>query len=148
MFSIINASNDHVDWISQKLTAYYIKLNEVYGFEKYKTDIAIMMKHVSRRITESDPEYLYFVAVDENNQPVGFMNILMSRVPELLVLLTNDDVDNTGVVSSLITYLIEFLKGKGQPQFISEISEVDSSVGNFLKDLDSRLLESTYVTRL
>ena len=80
MVKVSIATPDHQEAIATMLSNYYSRLNEVYGFEKYKTDKDIMLKHVSRRISTSDSEFKYFVALDNNDNIIGFINIYIRSV--------------------------------------------------------------------
>lgn len=148
MLNIVLASSYYIDWISNSLSQYYKELNRVNGFEKYRTEVEIMSKHVSKRILDPQSEFKYFVAEDENGDTLGFISIFVTRVPEILVIRAGSNTDEKGVINSLMTFTIDYLKGLGYKQFISEVSEIDEFAGIVINSFDSRKLETTYVTQI
>ena len=105
---IIDAKPDHVEFISQHLVDYFAEANTVFGYPKFFTEYDLMHKNVLKRINKPEKGYTYFVAVDEEDTPIGFVNVMINeqRVGSFLIVIGNDK----NIKRELVTHGTEFLR--------------------------------------
>lgn len=100
------ATLDHAEYISEKLSKYFEDVNNHFGSEKYKTELDLMQRNVSKRLEDQESEFKYYVAI-ENGEIVGFANILLSQEnPEILVVIG----DSKEVKETLFENMISIFK--------------------------------------
>ena len=110
MVNIIKATEDHVDYISDSLSNYFSKANLSFGYPRYKEDSDLILKHVSKRIGDENSNFFYFIAVDESNNPIGFINLLLNgdNVGSILVVIS----DQEEISKELVNRAMDFFKEK------------------------------------
>lgn len=129
--TITDAHSGHVEAIAKRLSEYFTKVNLFYGFEKYKTDEALMLKHVKQRIEGQDQEFKYFVLENDNNEQIGFVNILITpNVGEILVVDLLQEYESRENMQLLVDAAVQALKDANVPVIFTEIPHVQDS---FLK---------------
>lgn len=100
------ATLDHAEYISEKLSKYFEDVNNHFGSEKYKTELDLMQRNVSKRLEDQESEFKYYVAI-ENGEIVGFANILLSQEnPEILVVIG----DSKEVKEALFENMVSIFK--------------------------------------
>lgn len=106
--NIVNATSDHVDYISRLLANYFSEANQFFQYPKYKDDYDLMYKHVSKRIEIGEEGFIYFVSEDEDGKPIGFVNVLIDENGVGSILVTIGE--SKEILKELTTKAIEYLK--------------------------------------
>lgn len=129
---IFNANESHIEYISQSLAQHFSHANEFFEYSKYKDQYKTMLKHVSRRISGEDSDFLYLVA-EEEGKPVGFINFQLTEenIGSILILMG----DNSKVIKSLIEDAVRDLKEKGADKIEGEVFVFEKEVLEVLKEL-------------
>ncbi len=129
--NIVDASSDHVEYISEALVSEFSKANQFFRYPRYNDKYEVMHKHVQRRIEQGDPEHHYYVAV-ENNSPVGFINVSINdyKVGTILVVFADDSETK----KSLISYVLESGGTRGVEIWESEIFSYDKDLKTIFDD--------------
>jgi hypothetical protein len=124
--NIISATSKHVDYISTCLSGYFSKANHFFEYPRFKDSYELMSKHVSKRIEVGVDGFVYFVAEDEAENAVGFVNLLIdeNNVGSILVTIA----DTKEIAEELIQKSIEYFKENG-------VSNVQIEVFDYEKDL-------------
>ncbi len=106
--NIVNATSDHVEYISRLLAQYFSDANHFFEYPKYKDDYDLMHKHVSKRIEVGEEGFVYFVAEDEGGKPLGFTNLLIDEHGVGSILVTIGD--SKEVLKELTVKALEYFK--------------------------------------
>lgn len=131
--NIVNATHDHIDYISNSLVQYFSKANRFFEYPKYKDTFDIMQKHVSRRIEEGDGGFVYFVAEDAQNNPVGFINVLINEFGVGSILASV--ADNKETHKELINKAMEYFKENNVTNVQGEVFDYESDLKEILSEL-------------
>ncbi len=136
---IVNATQEHVDYISTCLSQYFSQANHFFEYPKFKDSYELMKKHVSKRIEVGGEGFIYFVAEDDAGNAVGFVNLLIdeSNVGSILVTIA----DTKEVTRELILKSIEYFKENG-------VSNVQVEAFDYEKDLKEIFAEMGAKTEL
>lgn len=143
-----NAKLGDVQVISELLSIYYKELNNSYGVERFKTDVTLMQKHLINRIGDEKSEFKYFVLEDESQEILGFVNILIKEVPELIILSVINGIDKKLATSTLLNYIIEYIRALGYKSLMSEISAIDPEVEESLSAIGMKIVEYRGITHI
>lgn len=130
---IKQATEDHVDYISDSLSQYFSEANLFFGYPRFKEDYDLMFKYVSQRIQDKNSKFFYFLALDESNNPVGFINLLLNgdNVGSILVAIS----DQKEALEELVRYAMKFFKDKGLTNIQSEYFEYQKSLGEIFSEI-------------
>jgi hypothetical protein len=130
---IKKATEEHIDYISDSLSKYFTEANIFFGYPRFKEDYDLMFKYVSQRIKDGNSKFSYFIALDDTEKPLGFINLLHNgdNVGSILVAIS----DQEEVIESLVKYAMEFFKNKGLTNIQSEYFEYQESLGKILSGL-------------
>ena len=130
---IKQATEDHIDYISDSLSNYFTEANAFFGYPRFKEDYDLMSKYVSQRVKDSDSKFYYFVALDDSDQPLGFINLLNNgdNVGSILVTISNQEE----VIQELVRYALDFFKEKGLTNIQSEYFEYQESLEKVFSEL-------------
>lgn len=130
---VVMANIDHVDYISEGLSEYFSRINESYGFKKFKTDKNLMIKYVSKRVESDEGGFIYFISKDEDDRINGFVNLLIDeqRIGSILVLVGDDD----SVLADLIAKAREYFKEHDIENVYGEYFVEESGDLSVLRDL-------------
>lgn len=143
-----NAKLGDVQVISELLSIYYKELNNSYGVERFKTDVTLMQKHLINRIGDEKSEFKYFVLEDESQEILGFVNILIKEVPELIILSVINGIDKKLATSTLLNYIIEYIRALGYKSLMSEVSAIDPEVEESLSAIGMKIVEYRGITHI
>ena len=143
-----NAKLGDVQVISELLSIYYKELNNSYGVERFKTDVTLMQKHLINRIGDEKSEFKYFVLEDESQEILGFVNILIKEVPELIILSVINGIDKKLATSTLLNYIIEYIRALGYKSLMSGISAIDPEVEESLSAIGMKIVEYRGITHI
>jgi hypothetical protein len=142
---LVQATSNHVDYISNSLSSYYSKANSFFGYPKYKEDVDTMSKHVSKRISLNDDKFIYLVA-SENNQNVGFINFTINEfnVGSILVVIA----DKREVAEELINKGLEYLRSNGVIGIQSEVFLYEKDIYDIFQNIgiEEKLINFTIKT--
>ena len=130
---IKQATQDHVDYISNSLSQYFSEANLFFGYPRFKEDYDLMFKYVSQRIQDKDSKFFYFMALDESNNPIGFINLLLNgdNVGSILVTISN----KKEVLEELVKYAMEFFKDKGLTNIQTVYFEYQKPLGEIFSKM-------------
>lgn len=138
-----DANSSDTEYISQKLSTYFEEANSHFGFPKYKTDIELMSKVVSERVSDTQSEYKYLVALDED-EVVGFINILVSdNTPEILAVIG----DSIEIKKSLIQEAVSIFKEKGYSSVSGEVGQWDDTK-NLIEEFNGEVVQLRYILKI
>ena len=140
---IRSASSNDIEYISHKLSIYFDETNSHFGFPRYKTDIELMSKVVSERVSDTQSEYKYLVALDED-EVVGFINILLSEeTPEILVVIG----DSIEIKKSLIQEALSIFKENGYTFVLGEVGQWDDTK-NLIEEFNGEVVQLRYILKI
>lgn len=125
---ITEATLDDVEFISSYLEKHYIKLNNLVGYPKYRSEFEVMERNVRKRIKDESSLFKYFIARDEHEQSLGFVNILLDiNHPELLHLEVIPNANNKEEVANLLLDTIyDKFRGIGVKNITTEVAKFNS----------------------
>jgi len=105
---ILLAEKRHADYISTELANFFSKANTLFEYPRYKDGKDHMLKHVTNGIESPTNEFLYYIQEDENQNPLGFINLSVNEynIGSILMVLG----ENEEVLRNLIEYSIPFFK--------------------------------------
>lgn len=137
------ANSSDTEYISHKLSTYFEETNSHLGFPKYKTDIELMSKVVSERVSDTQSEYKYLVALEED-EVVGFINILLSEeTPELLIVIG----DSIEIKRSLIQEALSIFKENGYTFVLGEVGQWDDTK-NLIEEFNGEVVQIRFKLKL
>ncbi len=130
---IVGANPLHIDYISDLLSQHFSEANRFFGYPKYKDSFELMKKHVSKRIELLDESFVYFVAEDDNNKPIGFINLLLdeNNVGNILITVAN----NNEIAKELILYVVKYFKDRGVNNIQGEIFEYEKDLKGIYSEI-------------
>ena len=128
---VINASSDHVEYISNGLVSHFSKVNQFFTYPRYKDDYETMYKHVTKRIVDGDENHHYFVAI-EDGKPLGFLNFYMNddNVGTIIAIYG----DSSNVKKGLVERAIEFAKERDVAGLECELFSYEDDIMDFIKE--------------
>lgn len=143
MINIRSAKLSDVQFIADSLSTYFDKINTLFSYPKYKTDISIMTKAVTERIQEDNPEFLYYIAEEDGNAK-GFANILISEEKsEILVI----DGMSEEIKSNLLDYVLDIFNQNGIKLIYGETFPIDT-LSTIIGNKGAKVIKNTYKLEL
>lgn len=136
------ANGNHIEYISASLSNYFSTANKYFRHPKYKDDYDLMFKHVSKRVSNPEEGFLYFVA-QENGDSVGFVNILVdeNNFGSILVLIGED----RDIKKALLEKAISYFKERKVTGVYGEVMEFDKESVELLRDMKMEELMISFV---
>lgn len=130
---IVGANPLHIDYISNLLSQHFSRANQFFGYPKYKDSFELMKKHVSKRIELLDNGFVYFVAEDDGNKPVGFINLLLdeNNVGNILITVA----DNKEIAKELVLYGVKYFKERDVDNIQGEIFEYEEDLKGIYSEI-------------
>jgi hypothetical protein len=102
-----------------------------------------MSKVVSERVSDTQSEYKYLVALDED-KIVGFINILLSEeTPEILVVIG----DSIEIKRSLIQQAVSIFKEKGSTSVYGEVGQWDDTK-NLIEEFNGEVVQIRFKLKI
>lgn len=126
------ANGKHIEYISSSLSEYFKEINARYGFPKFRDDYDLMLKHVSKRIESEDKDFIYLVA-EQNESPVGFINLLVDENGNGSILAIKGNKEETKRL--LLERAITYFKENGIKKIHGEIVSYDTESRGILESL-------------
>lgn len=143
---VLSANLSHSEEICNLLVSKFMSSNQLFGYDKYKTNFDGILKHVSARISDDKSEFKYFVLLDESKSFLGFVNtMLTSRNAEILALCLLDSHDNKGNALKLLEFAVDYLRNLGAGKISAEVISKEKSLFAALKDLKAEVIEQKYL---
>ncbi len=136
------ANSNHIEYISASLSNYFSTANKYFRHPKYKDDYDLMLKHVSKRISDPEGGFLYFVA-QEDGDPVGFVNILIgeNNFGSILVVIG----ESREVKKALLEKAVSYFKERNATGIYGEVMEFDKESVELLRDMKMKELMISFV---
>jgi hypothetical protein len=130
--NILTAESRHIEYISNALTEYFSRINTHFGFHKFKDDLEIMQKHVSKRIEQDLQEFKYFVAEDEEGKNLGFISLMIDEedIGNILVVYGEKEV-----IKPLLTTSIDYFRGLGINIIQGEVATFNEETVKILQSI-------------
>lgn len=141
---IISAELGHVAFIAKLLVKEYKILNETYWHDYYKTDLDLFARIVESRIREMNGEFKYFVCLNENSQPIGFISLLQRKRGEVLMI-SFEGESKRGDLLDLLGFSIDYLKKNGSESIVFEASPSEEEYRSVLNELWARNFSSKFI---
>lgn len=137
--NILNAKEEHTNYIAELLAKHFSQANEFFGYAKYNDSFEVMQKHVLKRINREVEGFSYFVAEDDSGNPVGFVSLLIEQknVGSILALFGEEKE----VMKNLVVKSIDYFKNL-------EISNIQGEYFAYENDFKEVLQELGIVEEL
>jgi len=131
--TIKQATMDNVDYISDSLSRYFSEANLFFGYPRFKEDYDLMSKYVSKRIQDKNSNFFYFIAFDESENPIGFINLLLNEDNVGSILVTISEQEK--VLRELVGYAMKFFGKRELTNIQSEYFEFQESLGKIFSEI-------------
>jgi hypothetical protein len=136
------ASSDHIEYLSASLSDYFSTANKHFKHPKYRDDYNLMLKHVSKRISNPEEGFLYFVA-QEDKEPVGFVNILVDENNFGSILLVIGE--SKDIKKALLEEAVKYFKERKVTGVYGEVMKFDTDSVEILKDMGMEELMISFI---
>lgn len=145
---VSNANNKDSQVIASLLSSHFIKINQVFGYNRLKSDEERLLRIISERIEDENSEFKYFVLRDEE-KVVGFVNLMLTKeVSEILVLILQDEYKTKENVSLLMQYAIKQFKTLNVSRILTEVNTPDTLFREAILEQDSKIISAFYEINL